>query len=302
VVGSESALFRYVNYIDQALLPLGPPTRPAATPLPPHSQPLHPQPTLRIGVPLEYNIEEMHPLVRWAWTATLSHLKNQCDCEIVPISLPSTRHALSAYYVLAPAEASSNMAKYDGVRYGHPRAADADTEDTGLYSRHRYENFGPEVRRRILLGTYSLSAGAKDNYFVQAQKIRRLVQKDFDAVFRMPNPLRDDTEVNMNGVDLIIVPTAPTPPPYVDKLEKQSPVQRYVNDVFTVPASLAGLPAIAVPGPAHPFHPWSPEIATSIQAIGQYGDDFALLSFTKKYLTNFHSKDLRTGPEYKYMK
>ncbi|EXJ58190.1 hypothetical protein A1O7_05615 [Cladophialophora yegresii CBS 114405] len=258
--------------------------------------------TRRIGVPLEYNIAEMHPLVRWAWTATLSHLRNHYKFEIVPISLPSTKHALSAYYVLAPAEASSNLAKYDGVRYGRARTAQADGDAAPLFSQYRYENFGPEVRRRILLGTYTLSAGAMDNYFIQAQRVRRLVQQDFDAVFRMPNPLHDNTEANNNGVDVIIVPTAPTPPPYVENLEHQKPVRRYMNDVFTVPASLAGLPAISVPAPEHPDHPWNPEVAIGMQVIGQYGDDFGVMYFAQNFLSNFHRLWMRRTLETKIMR
>lgn len=259
--------------------------------------------TRRIGVPLEYNIAEMHPLVRWAWIATLTHLREHYRFEIVPISLPSTKHALSAYYVLAPAEASSNLAKYDGVRYGQARTAQADADGGPLYSQYRYENFGPEVRRRILLGTYTLSAGAMDNYFIQAQKVRRLVRQDFDTVFRMPNPLHDNTEANIDGVDMIIVPTAPTPPPYVANLEHQKPVQRYMNDVFTVPASLAGLPAISVPAPAHPDHPWNPEVAIGMQVIGQYGDDFSVMYFAQNFLSNFHRlSDMRRTVETKIMR
>lgn len=243
----------------------------------------------RIGVPLEYNIAEMHPLVRWSWVATLSYLQSQ-DCEIIPISLPSTKHALSAYYILAPAEASSNLAKYDGVRYGEKRSHDTDDDDGQLYARHRYEKFGPEVKRRILLGTYSLSAGAMDNYFIQAQKIRRMVQKDFDSVFRMPNPLQSDAHVVENGVDLIICPTAPTPPPHIDYLESTTPIESYMNDVFTVPASLAGLPAISVRGPEHPDHPWTPEISIGMQVIGQYGDDYSVLYFAQNVLERFHHR------------
>ncbi|EHY59241.1 Trimeric GatFAB AmidoTransferase(AdT) complex subunit [Exophiala dermatitidis] len=242
----------------------------------------------RIGVPIEYNIAEMHPLVRWAWTATLSHLQ-MYGFEIVPISLPSTKHALSSYYVLAPAEASSNLAKYDGVRYGAERTRPSDDDAGALYSGYRGDNLGPEVKRRILLGTYSLSAGAMDNYFIQAQKIRRMVQKDFDAVFRMPHPFQDDAPFNKHGVDMIVVPTAPTPPPHVRFLKDASPVESYMNDVFTVPASLAGLPAISVPGPRHPDYPWKAERAVGIQVIGQYGDDFSVIYFAQNFLTNFHN-------------
>ncbi|EXJ80926.1 hypothetical protein A1O3_07214 [Capronia epimyces CBS 606.96] len=243
----------------------------------------------RIGVPLEYNIAEMHPLVRWAWTATLSHLQTY-GFEIVPISLPSTKHALSSYYVLAPAEAASNLAKYDGVRYGAPRTRPSDDDDKAgtLYSGYRHDNLGPEVQRRILLGNYSLSAGAMDNYFIQAQKIRRMVQKDFSTVFRMPHAFHDYAPVK-NGVDVIIVPTAPTPPPHIQFLKDASPVESYMNDVFTVPASLAGLPAISVPGPRHPDFPWKAERAVGIQVIGQYGDDFSVIYFAQNFLTNFHN-------------
>lgn len=247
----------------------------------------------RIGVPLEYNIAEMHPIVRWAWSATLSYLET-LGCEIVPISLPSTKHALSSYYVIAPAEASSNLAKYDGVRYGASRHGDCDDEGGALYSRYRSQHFGPEVRRRILLGTYSLSAGAMDNYFIQAQKIRRMVQQDFNTVFRMPNPLRQNTQVNEKGVDFIVVPTAPSPPPRLRHLKKATPVESYMNDIFTVPASLAGLPAISVPGPRHPDHPWQPGLAVGMQVLGQYGDDYSVLYFAQNFLTNFHDpKTLR---------
>lgn len=246
----------------------------------------------RIGVPLEYNIAEMHPLVRWSWVATLSFLQSQ-DCEILPISLPSTKHALSAYYILAPAEASSNLAKYDGVRYGEKRSRETDDDNGQLYARHRYEQFGPEVRRRILLGTYSLSAGAMDNYFIQAQKIRRMVQNDFDSVFSMRNPLRSDAPQVENGVDLIVCPTAPTPPPHIDFLESSTPIESYMNDVFTVPASLAGLPAVSVAGPEHPDHPWTPELSVGMQVIGQYGDDQSVLEFAENMLQRFHDKAKR---------
>lgn len=232
--------------------------------------------SLRIGVPLEYNIAELSPQVRRAWTSALEFLRNQGHM-IVPASLPSTKRALSAYYVLAPAEASSNLAKYDGVRYG-TRAEGPDGAEGVLFSRTRGQGFGDEVKRRVLLGAYTLSAEAIDNYFIQAQKVRRLVQQDFDRVFSLANPLldggrtgRQDTD---QAVDVLVCPTAPTLPPTLESLEKQSPVEAYVSDVFTVPASLAGLPAVSVPfkasqrgeGEGH-------EGNIGIQVIAQYGDD-----------------------------
>lgn len=236
----------------------------------------------RIGVPLEYNIDELHPDVRLAWTRTLRLLQTRGH-EIVPISLPSTKLALSAYYVLAPAEASSNLAKYDGVRYGDPAPATDEEDPTGpLFSALRGSKFGPEVKRRILLGTYSLSAGAMDNYFIQAQKVRRLVAQDFDRVFKLQNPLRDAPAPPPSvGVDFIVCPTAPTPPPRVKEIAEQSPLDIYVNDVFTVPASLAGLPAISVPAPTEALTHVPPEGMIGMQIIGQYGDDYAVIQFAK---------------------
>ena len=196
--------------------------------------------THRIGVPMEYNIEEMSDSVRQAWIRTLTFLESQGH-TIVPISLPTTKQALSAYYVLAPAEASSNLAKYDGVRYGV--RSEGLNDDTGgpLYAETRGQNFGAEVKRRILLGAHSLSATAIDNYFIQAQKVRRLVQMDFDAVFTMQHPLRDHVNPPKLGVEFIICPTAPTQPPRLFDVKHSTPLDAYMNDVFTVPASLAGL-------------------------------------------------------------
>lgn len=238
----------------------------------------------RIGVPTEYNIHELQPEVRAAWTRTLSLLTG-FGHTIVPISIPSTKQALSAYYVLAPAEASSNLAKYDGIRYGPARNSASGDEGGVLYSGHRGEKFGEEVKRRILLGSFSLSAGAMDNYFIQAQKVRRLVQDDFNMVFKLAHPLVDDAQSVSNGVDFVIYPTAPTFPPSRESIEKATPLETYINDVFTVPASLAGLPAITVPTATHHGALASnPETAIGMQVIGQYGDDFAVIQFAKRMI------------------
>ncbi|KAI9870433.1 MAG: Trimeric GatFAB AmidoTransferase(AdT) complex subunit, partial [Pleopsidium flavum] len=156
---------------------------------------------LRIGVPVEYNIQELSAMVRDAWLCTIHHLQ-RLGHSVHQVSLPATKHALSAYYVLAPAEASSNLAKYDGVRYGI-RNDDKDGIGGVLYANTRGKGFGDEVKRRILLGAYSLSAEAIDNYFLKAQKVRRLVQQDFNDVFAMPNPLLDvpDAHSELEGVD-----------------------------------------------------------------------------------------------------
>lgn len=236
---------------------------------------------LKIGVPMEYNISELTPSVRRAWLLSLAHLQEQGH-SIHPVSLPATKHALSAYYVLAPAEASSNLAKYDGVRYGtRAEGPDSDGQSNGyLYANTRGNGFGSEVKRRILLGTFSLSADAMDNYFIQAQRVRRLVQQDFNAVFAAAHPLTADEapRTRLADVDVLVCPTAPSPPPLLSSLTDtsagSSPPDAYVNDVFTVPASLAGLPAISVPvtTPESDQGPEAGEVA-GIQIIGQYGDD-----------------------------
>ncbi|CAG8984277.1 hypothetical protein HYALB_00010702 [Hymenoscyphus albidus] len=259
---------------------------------------------MRIGVPVEYNIKELAPEVKQAWHEAL-WLLEQHGCTIVPISLPSTKHALSAYYVIAPAEASSNLAKYDGVRYG-TRRGQSDAIGKVLYS-HTRGSFGEEVKRRILLGSYTLSSDAIDNYFIKAQKVRRLVQRDFDRVFAIPNPLRDSTQYDLSDMDesillqdklgppqveFIVCPTTPTTSPTLESLSKQTPVDSYMNDVFTVPASLAGLPAIGIP-----FNQLanSPRIdkPIGIQIIGQYSDDVQVLAVADTLISLQKLKSLK---------
>lgn len=250
----------------------------------------------RIGVPIEYNIREMNAYVRKAWLRTLSSISQTHD--IVSVSLPHTRQALSAYYVLAPAEASSNLAKYDGVRYGKPRDSGAADNDGGvLYANHRGTNFGAEVKRRILLGTFSLSAGAMDNYFIQAQKVRRLVQSDFNNIFRSDHPLMDDSPGNPDGVDYIIVPTVPSLPLLHSELAAQSPLDSYINDVFTVPASLAGLPAVSVPVLPDENLPPHPDRNIGMQVIGQFGDDVQMLNFARHTVEAMDRPRIKTSAD-----
>ena len=237
---------------------------------------------LRIGVPAEYNISELDPLIRQAWSRSLAYMQRQGH-TIHSVSLPATKLALSAYYVLAPAEASSNLAKYDGVRYGtRPAGPDGGARpDEYLYASTRGGGFGTEVKRRILLGAFSLSADAIDNYFMQAQRIRRLVQHDFNAVFSAKQPLASlrappDPRAKILGVDVLMCPTVPSAPPRLSDLlggdTAASPLDAYMNDVFTVPASLAGLPAVSVPITVD-----KSAASTGIQIIGQYGDDELVL-------------------------
>ena len=243
---------------------------------------------LKIGVPVEYNIEELQPIIRNAWIRVLEWLQSMGHV-IIPVSLPSTKLALSAYYVLAAAEAASNLAKYDGVRYGTPTNVNESAGNV-LYDNVRGNGFGDEVKRRILLGSYTLSSAAIDNHFIQAQKIRRMVQRDFNRVFAMPNPLRLPEQFDLSDlgegikledklgpaqVDVLICPTAPTLPPLLEEVHNQAPVDSYMNDVFTVPASLAGLPAVSIPIDIARSHDNVP--FAGIQVIGQYWDDYLVL-------------------------
>jgi len=244
---------------------------------------------VRFGLPLEYNIEELEPRIRDAWAAAAARLE-EMGAKVVPVSLPTTRHALSAYYVIAPAEASSNLAKYDGIRYGTRAEGEGDAAEGGvLYAASRGQGFGEEVKRRILLGSYTLSSEAMDNYFLKAQAVRRLVRRDFDRVFRLDNPLQDEQEtfdlsemsddIPMESklgpaeVDFLLCPTAPTMAPKLEDVTGgQGVLDAYMNDVFTVPASLAGLPAVSVPMPVE-----GEERTAGLQLIGQYWDDARLL-------------------------
>ena len=184
---------------------------------------------VRIGLPREYFGEGLEPGVRAAVESAVAWFKSQ-GARIVQIELPLTRLAVPVYYVIAPAEASSNLSRYDGVRYGHRAKDYADLMD--MYCRTRAEGFGAEVKQRILVGTYVLSHGYYDAYYLQAQKVRRLISREFQQAFQQ--------------VDLILGPTAPTTA-FELGAKTSDPVQMYLGDIFTIPAPLAGLPALSVP-------------------------------------------------------
>ncbi|KAI1764420.1 amidase signature enzyme [Hypoxylon sp. FL1150] len=251
---------------------------------------------LTFGIPIEYNIEELDSRMRQGWIMAAEKIK-QLGGRVVPVSLPTTKNALSTYYVIAPAEAASNLSKYDGIRYGQRDSEHASDSFEGiLYAKTRETGFGSEVKRRIVLGSYTLSSEAMDNYFIQAQKVRRLVKKDFDRVFKLSNPLQDQEAFDLSEmeetvqlenklgpaqVDFLLCPTAPTTPPLLDDVMKQTPLDSYMNDVFTVPASLAGLPAISIPMDIPVGSTNEEEKLLSfggLQIIGQYWDDARLLS------------------------
>jgi aspartyl-tRNA(Asn)/glutamyl-tRNA(Gln) amidotransferase subunit A len=187
---------------------------------------------LKVGIPREYRPDEgLSPEIDAIWTRGMEMLRD-AGAETVDISLPHTKYALATYYIVAPAEASSNLARYDGVRYGLREVAEGDSLND-MYMKTRAAGFGTEVKRRILIGTYALSAGYYDAYYLKAQKVRALIARDFKAAFD-------------GGVDVILTPTTPSAAFGLDE-EITDPVTMYLNDVFTVPTSLAGLPGLSVP-------------------------------------------------------
>jgi aspartyl-tRNA(Asn)/glutamyl-tRNA(Gln) amidotransferase subunit A len=204
---------------------------------------------LRIGIPAEYRMDGMSAETSALWEKGISLLREQ-GAEIVDISLPHTKYGLPVYYIVAPAEASSNLARYDGVRFG----ARVDGEDLiDMYERTRAAGFGAEVKRRVMIGTYVLSAGYYDAYYLRAQKIRALILRDFTEAF--------------GKVDAILTPTAPSAAFGMGE-KMDDPVTMYLNDVFTVPASLAGVPAMSVPAGLN-----AEGLPLGLQVIGKHFDE-----------------------------
>ena len=187
----------------------------------------------KIGIPKEYQLNDTPEEITKLWENGITLLK-EAGAEIINISLPHTKYSLPAYYVLAPAEASSNLARYDGVRYGYRALLESNDGINELYKMTRSEGFGDEVKRRIMIGTYVLSAGFYEAYYQKALKVRSLIEEDFNAVFS-------------SGIDVILTPTTPTPAFPLNSKIKENPVEMYLNDIFTVPVNLAGLPAISIP-------------------------------------------------------
>ena len=210
---------------------------------------------MKIGIPKEYRIDGMDAEAEKIWQQGRDWLKD-AGAEIVDISLPHTKYALPAYYIVAPAECSSNLARYDGVRYGLRNVGDGSSLDE-MYAATRAEGFGDEVQKRILIGAYVLSAGYYDAYYLKAQKVRTRIAEDFKTAFE--------------GVDAILTPTSPNAAfPVGDKMS--DPLAMYLNDVFTVPASMAGLPAISVPAGLN-----SNGLPLGLQIIGPAFDEETVL-------------------------
>ena len=209
---------------------------------------------LRIGVPKEYRANGMPPEIEALWAQGVAWLKD-AGCEVVEVSLPHTKYALPAYYIIAPAEASSNLARYDGMRYGLRVDGSSLNE---VYEETRAAGFGDEVKRRILIGTYVLSAGYYDAYYLKAQKVRRRIADDFDAAFA--------------GVDALLTPTAPSAAFGLGE-NNADPVAMYLNDIFTVTVNLAGLPALSLPGGLD-----SQGLPLGLQLIGRALDEGTLFT------------------------
>ena len=213
----------------------------------------------KIGLPKEYRMDGMPEEIEKLWANGADMLRD-AGAEIVDISLPHTKYALPAYYVIAPAEASSNLARYDGVRYGHRAELDEGDGITEMYEKTRAEGFGPEVQRRVMIGTYVLSAGFYDAYYNRARRVRTLIKKDFEDVFAA-------------GVDAILTPATPTSAFGLGEMTDVDPVQMYLNDVFTVTVNMAGLPGISVPAGLD-----SKGLPMGLQLIGRPWEEGDLLS------------------------
>ena len=209
----------------------------------------------RVGVPKEYLLDGLNPEIKKAWDLGISWFKS-VGSEIIEISLPNTESALPTYYIIAPAEASANLARYDGIRYGF--RAEEKSDLTQLYEETRAQGFGKEVKRRLMIGTYVLSAGYYDAYYLKALKVRKLISDDFSKAFER--------------CDLILTPTTPNVAFPIG--EKQTdPIEMYLNDVLTVPASLAGLPAISISACLN-----SDSLPIGLQIIGKPFEESSILS------------------------
>ena len=223
---------------------------------------------LKIGIPKEYRVKNMPKEIEDLWKKGLDYLKD-AGVILKNISLPHTMFALPTYYIVAPAEASSNLARYDGVKYGHRSKGNNLIE---MYENTRSEGFGDEVKRRVLIGTYVLSSGYYDAYYLKAQKVRQLIKNDFDKAF--------------GEVDAILTPSTPTSAFKIGD-KKNDPVSMYLNDIFTVPVNLAGLPAISVPAGYDKNN-----LPLGLQLIGKPFDEQTILnlSLAIEKRANFHKK------------
>jgi len=213
----------------------------------------------KIGLPKEYRLDGMPEEIEALWHEGAEKLK-AAGAEIIDISLPHTKYALPAYYVIAPAEASSNLSRYDGVKYGHRAKIKPGEGITEMYERTRAEGFGDEVQRRVMIGAYVLSAGFYDAYYIRAQKVRTLIKQDFETVFAQ-------------GIDQILTPATPSAAFGLGEMADADPIKMYLNDVFTVTVNLAGLPGVSVPAGLD-----SSGLPLGLQLIGQPWNEADMLN------------------------
>tara|TARA_A100001011_G_scaffold389386_1_gene470790 strand:- start:827 stop:2284 length:1458 start_codon:yes stop_codon:yes gene_type:complete len=223
---------------------------------------------LKIGIPKEYRVNNMPKEIDDLWNKGKNILKD-LGAQLIDISLPHTKYALPTYYIVAPAEASSNLARYDGVKYGY--RSDKGKDLTQMYENTRSEAFGDEVKRRILIGTYVLSSGYYDAYYLKAQKVRRLIKKDFDD--------------NFGKVDAILTPSTPSSAFKIGE-KTSDPISMYLNDIFTVPTNLSGLPAISVPAGLD-----KKGFPLGLQLIGKVLDEQNLLNIAYAFEKNCNFKN-----------
>jgi aspartyl-tRNA(Asn)/glutamyl-tRNA(Gln) amidotransferase subunit A len=226
-----------------------------------------------IGIPREYRLDGLNDEISKLWDQGAEMLRD-AGAKVVDVSLPHTKYALPAYYVIAPAEASSNLARYDGVRFGHRAKLAAGDGINEMYEKTRAEGFGAEVQRRIMVGTYVLSAGFYDAYYNRARKVRSLIKRDFENVFA-------------DGVDAILAPATPSAAFGIGEVKSDDPVQMYLNDVFTVTLNLAGLPGVSIPAGLN-----SAGLPLGMQLIGRPWEEADLLNiaYTLESATGFVSK------------
>ena len=242
---------------------------------------------LRIGIPLEFCQSSLNPEIKKLFIEFLARCNGNTlkrKCEFYPVSIPSIKNSLPIYYTLVPSEAASNLARYDGIRYGTRDTSFNDITKENTFFQHTRANFGQEVKNRIILGNYNLCAeGYRDN-FIKAQKLRVELIDDFDKLFRFPNVLTDAKPPNLtNGLDLIVCPTNKDFPKKLSEVvntngdtvveKDDNPLDEYINDIFTIPMSLAGLPTISIP--------LKEGVPCGVQIAGQYGNDKLVLEFAE---------------------
>lgn len=231
---------------------------------------------MKIGIPREYQVEGMPEEIDKIWQDGASMLRD-AGAELVNISLPHTKYALPTYYVIAPAEASSNLARYDGVRYGYRAHLSAGDGIHEMYEKTRAEGFGPEVKRRVMVGAYVLSQGFYEAYYRRAQRVRTLIKQDFEQVFA-------------SGINAILTPATPNSAFPIGKMAESDPIEMYLNDVFTVTVNLAGLPGISIPARLD-----SKGLPLGLQLIGRPWEESSLLNIASalEAVLNFNTKPVK---------